>query len=226
MARIDETYTKHPFYGVRKITREFDGVNHKRVYRLMGLIGIQAIYPKPNLSKPDKYHQVYPYLLRGLAIEKPNQVWGTDITYIKMHNDWLYLVAIIDWYSRYVLAWELSDNLSVDFCLEALRKALTLGIPEIHNSDQGVQFTSEEYLKILKQYDQIQISMDSRGRAFDNIFNERLWRTVKYEEVYLKDYRSFKEAKYSLKEYFEFYDQERFHQSLNYQTPAQVYFKN
>ena len=188
MHEIDRIYTDYPFYGGRKITQQLKRngflVNHKRVYRLMRLMGIQAIYPKPNLSQPNKQHLVYPYLLKDLVIKHSNQVWGIDITYIRLRENWLYLVAILDWFSRYVLAWELSDNLEVGFCLEALEKALKTAIPDIHNSDQGVQFTSEEYLSLLKNHPDIRISMDGRGRAFDNIFNERLWRTVKYEEVY------------------------------------------
>jgi len=152
----------------------------------MNLMGIQAIYPKPNLSQPNKEHSVYPYLLKDFVINQPNQVWGVDITYIRLKNTWLYLVAILDWLSRYVLAWQLSDSLEVEFCLEALERALETSLPGIHNSDQGAQFTSEPYLGLLKKYPAIRISMDGRGRAFDNIFNERLWRTVKYEEVYLK----------------------------------------
>lgn len=230
MNKIDELYTKRPYFGVRRITTHLDipgiVVNHKRIARLMAAMGIHGIVPKRNLSKSDKSHEIYPYLLRGLNITKPNQVWGTDITYIKINGSWLYLVAILDWFSRYVLAWELSDNLGVGFCLEALGKALKIAMPEIHNSDQGVQFTSADYLDILKQYPNIKISMDGRGRAMDNIFTERLWRTVKYEEVYLKEYLSPKEARIQLSEYFEFYNTGRKHSSLNNQTPELVYFKN
>lgn len=190
----------------------------------MKVMGIEAIYPKRNLSQPDTSHARYPYLLRGVAVTHPNHVWGVDITYIRLKKDWLYLVVIMDWYSRYILAWELSDSLSIWFCLNVLKKGLTIGIPEIHNSDQGSQFTSNEYVEILKGYPTIKISMDARGRCFDNIFNERLWRTIKYEEVYLKDYQSPNEAERSLTEYISFYNGERLHQSLQYKTPAEVYF--
>lgn len=181
MNDIDMLYTRRPFYGVRRITDNLvvPGivVNHKRVHRLMQIMGIQAICPKPNLSKSDKQHIVYPYLLRDLPITHPNQVWGTDITYIRLNGScgsWLYLVAILDWYSRYVVNWELSDSLSVGFCLENLQRALKLAVPEIHNSDQGTQFTADDYLNILKLHPSIRISMDGRGRAMDNIFTERL----------------------------------------------------
>lgn len=223
MEAIDKLYTKCPFYGVRRIANELK-VNRKRIHRLMRIMGIQAVFPKPNLSKNSVSHPVYPYLLKGVDIARPNQVWGVDITFIKMHNYFLYLVALIDWYSRYVLSWKLSDSLSTDFCLEALREALNIGVPDIHNSDQGVQFTSEDYLDILRSYPEIKISMDGRGRAFDNIFTERLWRTIKYEEVYLKDYQNYREAEKSLNEYFNFYNNERSHQSLNYQKPVNVYY--
>lgn len=228
MNAIDILYTKRPFYGVRRIADNLEipgiTVNHKRVHRLMQVMGIQAICPKPNLSKADKQHEVYPYLLRGLTLTHPNQVWGTDITYIRINGSFLYLVAILDWYSRYVINWELSDTLCDEFCVENLKTALNTGLPEIHNSDQGVQFTAEEYLNILKLYPSIRISMDGRGRAMDNIFTERLWRSVKYEDVYLKDYQSPKEARESLTEYFEFYNTERKHQSLGKKTPESVYF--
>jgi putative transposase len=228
MNAIDKLYTKRPYFGVRRITKHLEipdaVVNHKRVHRLMQIMGIQAIYPKPKTSIPNKQHEIYPYLLKELPIVRPNQVWGTDITYIRVKGTWMYLVAILDWFSRYVVSWELSDTLCVEFCLEALRKALTIAVPEIHNSDQGAQFTAEEYLAILKLYETILISMDSRGRAMDNIFTERLWRSVKYEEVYLKEYQSPKEARLSLGEYFTFYNYERKHQAHNYKTPAKIYF--
>ena len=182
----------------------------------MRLMGIQAIYPKPNLSKNNKPHPVYPYLLRNLDITKANQVWGTDITYIRVKNDWLYLVAIMDWYSRFVLSWELSDTLESEFCVHNLQQALTTAIPEIHNSDQGSQFTSDEYLGVLKLHPAIRISMDGKGRCMDNIFTERLWRSVKYDEVYLHDYQS--------PEYFKKYNKTRLHQSLQYNTPAEIHF--
>lgn len=227
MGRIDEIYTDKPYYGYPRITkqlrREGTTVNHKRIANLMRIMGIQAIYPKKNTSQPDSQHFKHPYLLNGLLITRPNQVWGTDITYVKANGIWFYLVAILDWYSRYVIGWKLSESMGVDFCQEALLGALKVGTPEIHNSDQGSQFTSDEYTDILKQKN-IQISMDGRGRCFDNIFTERLWRTVKYEEVYLKDYLSFGEAENSLRSYFNTYNTERLHQALNYQTPAEVYF--
>lgn len=227
MGQIDRIYTDYPFYGIRKITRQLKNesypINHKRVQRLMRIMGIQAIFPGRNDSQANKSHPVFPYLLKDLKVNYANQVWGTDITYIKLNKSWLYLVAIIDWFSRYVIAWSLSDTLAIDFCLQTLEQALEKNIPEIHNSDQGSQFTSAEYTNIL-QAKNIKISMDGKGRCFDNIFTERLWRTVKYEEVYLKDYQSIKEAKQSLTEYFKFYNQKRFHQSLDYQTPEKVYF--
>ena len=228
MSRIDKVYTDHPFYGSRKITaqlkREGCLVNRKKVQRLMRLMGIQAIYPKPNLSQNNQSHPVYPCLLKDTVIRRPNQAWGVDITYIRLNKAWLYLAAILDWFSRSVLAWELSDNLEMGFCLEVLKRALKIATPNIHNSDQGTQFTSEAYLNILKSHPDIRISMDGRGRAFDNIFIERLWRTLKYEEVYLKDYQTPKEARRSLDNYFKFYNQERPHQALGYKTPIEVYF--
>lgn len=231
MEKIDKIYTRFPYYGVRKITKhlqlvEKETVNHKHIHRLMKKMGIQAIFPKPNLSRPCLNNETYPYLLKGLEIVRPNQVWGTDITYIKLKGGFLYLVVIMDWFSRFVLAHCLSDTLETGFCLEALEKALRIDCPEIHNSDQGVQFTSQEYLNVLKQHPGIQIGMDGRGRAFDNIFTERLWRSVKYEEVYLKDYSSPGEARQSLGEYFQIYNQERLHESLGYKTPKQVFYEN
>jgi len=229
MKHIDKIYTKRPFFGVIRITDQLKDesrlVNHKRVYRLMRIMGIEAVGPKPNFSKPDNSHLDYPYLLKDLSITKPNQVWGVDITYVPLLGDWLYLVAIVDWYSRYVLAWELSDTLEVGFCCEALKQALTVGIPDIHNSDKGSHFTSDAYLDILQAHP-IRISMDSRGRVFDNIFTERLWRSVKYEEVYLKEYQTPREARLSLTEYFQFYNYERRHQGINKYRPADIYFNN
>lgn len=228
MNKIDEIYTRLPFYGVPRITRELNKeifvANHKRVYRLMGIMGIEAVFPKPNLSKPNISHDIYPYLLNDVMINHPNHVWGVDITYIRLKGDWLYLFVVLDWFSRYILAWELSDNLSSDFCCNTLRRALTIAVPDIHNSDQGSQLTAEDYLAILKSHPEIKISMDHKGRCFDNIFTERLWRTVKYEEVYLKDYQNPREAKQSLTEYLKFYNEERFHQALKYKTPAEIYF--
>jgi putative transposase len=227
MGEIDKVYTDYPFYGVPRITRELkrEGcvVNHKKVARLMKIMGIQAIYPKKNISIPNTQNEVYPYLLRGIKAKHPNHIWGVDITFIKLKSDWLYLFAVLDWYSRFVLSWELSGSLETGFCCEALTKALEIGIPEIHNSDQGSQLTAKEYLNILKSHPDIKISMDGKGRAFDNIFTERLWRTVKYEEVYLKDYTNYSEAKENLSKYLNFYNSKRLHQSLNYKTPEMVY---
>jgi len=230
MHAIDAIYTEFPYYGSPRITpalhRQGIPVNHKRVERLMQLMGIQALFPRPKTSQPNLAHPTYPYLLHGLIICRPNQVWGTDITYVRANGQWFYLVAILDWYARYVMSWRLSRSLSVGFCVETLEAALAIGIPEIHNSDQGSQFTSAEYLAVLRRHPEIRISMDGRGRCFDNIFTERLWRTVKYEEVYLHDYRSYAEAECSLRKYFHAYNHERLHSALNYQTPAEVYFGN
>lgn len=229
MNQIDKIYTAFPYYGAPKITAQLDReglkFNHKRIERLMKVMDISAIYPKPNTSKSNPKHPVYPYLLKNLRIVNPNQVWSTDITYVRADNSWFYLTALIDWFSRYVLSWELSRNLESNFCIQNLEKALkTNHAPEIHNSDQGSQFTSSRYTDILKGSD-IRISMDHQGRCFDNIFVERLWRTVKYEEIYLKDYQSYGEAEQSLKNYFQIYNYRRLHQSLNYKTPAEVYFQ-
>jgi putative transposase len=226
MRLLDEQYTRCPFYGVRRMTAwlELQGheVNAKRVRRLLRKMGLLAIYPKPSLSQPGAGAQVYPYLLRGVEIARVNQVWSTDITYIRLFSGFIYLVAIMDWYSRYVLAWEVSNTLESSFCVAALDRALQQGEPEVFNSDQGAQFTSLVFTARLTERD-IRISMDGRGRALDNIFVERLWRSVKYEEVYLKDYRYLPEAMTGLRTYFEFYNRERLHQSLNYQTPEAVY---
>lgn len=228
MRLLDEEYTRYPFKGVLKMQHYLRDlgyrVNHKRVRRLLRVMGIEAIYPKRNLSRSHPEHKKYPYLLKGLVIAKPNQVWCVDITYIRLVQGFIYLVAIMDWYSRYVLSWRLSNSLEPSFCVEALEDALMVyGFPEIFNSDQGVQFTSESFTGLLLA-NNIQISMDARGRAFDNIFIERLWRTVKYEEVYLHEYASIPEAKERLREYFTFYNCKRHHQGLNYQKPADVYF--
>lgn len=230
MRAIDELYTAHPFYGSRKITKQLsrdrnEAVNRKRVQRLMRLMGIEAIYPKPNLSQNTATHPVYPYLLKGLPIVRPNQVWGTDITYIRMKHGFVYLVAFIDWFSRLVLSWKLSTTMEASFCIDAAHEAIkTYGPPEIANSDQGVQFTSYDYLDLWKK-NQVNISMDGRGRAMDNIFTERLWRSVKYEEVYLKDYETVSDVNDGLANYFPFYNTKRLHQSLNYQTPNEIYFR-
>lgn len=227
MRRLDEQYTRTPFYGVRKMTHWLRGqgwrINPKRVRRLMRLMGLEAIYAKPRLSKPAPGHRIYPYLLRGLEIRRPDQVWATDVTYIRLRGGFIFLVAIMDWFSRYVLSWEVSVSLDTSFCVSALNWALARGQPEIFNSDQGGQFTSEAFTNRLQDRG-IQISMDGRGRVMDNIFVERLWRTVKYEEVYLKDYRSVEEAVENLRLYFDFYNRERLHQALEYRTPEAVYF--
>jgi putative transposase len=198
-------------------------INHKRVERLMGKMGIKAIYPKRNLSKSTEEHKKYPYLLKDIKVDCPNKAWASDITYIPLHRGYIYLVAIMDWYSRYVLSWEISNTLDTNFCLEALEKALQVGKPEIFNTDQGSQFTSNAFTSCLLDKD-IKISMDGKGRAIDNIFIERLWRSVKYEEVYLHDYETVPDAVKGIGSYFGFYNYERFHQSLNYETPAKWYF--
>lgn len=223
MNRIDEMYTAHPFFGSRRIAHQI-GVNRKQVQRLMRKMGLEAIYPKPTLSRNSASHPVYPYLLRGVTANHPNHVWGTDITYIRMNKGFLYLVAFLDWYSRFVLSWKLSTALSTDFVLEAANEALAVGTPEIANSDQGTQFTDNDYLSLWNP-DKTKISMDGRGRAMDNIFTERLWRSVKYEEVYLKEYASVLEAKESIDKYFHFYNHERCHQSHQYKIPAEIYFR-
>ena len=226
MRLLDEQYTRTPFYGSRrmKIALQEQGweVNRKRIQRLMQQMGLEAIYPKPRLSDPAPGHRIYPYLLRGLKIERPDQVWSTDITYVRLRGGFIYLAAILDWYSRYVLAWEVSVTLDTSFCLSALDWALRKSKPEIFNSDQGAQFTSEDFTGRLRDHG-IQISMDGRGRALDNVFVERLWRTVKYEEIYLKDYDGVPDVMGNLSRYFHFYNHERPHQSLSNKTPAAVY---
>jgi len=226
MRLIDEIYTEHPFFGARKIRHQIQErgrhVGRHRVRRLMRLMGLEAVYPKPNLSKRHPDHVIYPYLLRNVAIERPNHVWSTDITYIRIKQGWAYVTAVMDWHSRYVLAWEISTTLDSGFCVAALTKALQQGTPEIFNTDQGSQFTADEFTGVLKGRN-IRISMDGRGRALDNIFTERLWRSLKYEEVYLHDYASVAEARRAIANYFEFYNQRRPHQSLGYKTPASIY---
>ena len=228
MVLIDEQYLRTPFYGVDKTTewlrRDGHKVNPKRIRRLMRQMGLEAIYPrrKRGLSIADKEHKIYPYLLKNVAVTRPDQVWATDITYVRMYHGWLYLTAIMDWFSRYVIEWELSLTLEPDFCVAALERALSNNKPEIFNTDQGSQFTSADFIKALKTSG-VQISMDGKGRVFDNIFVERLWRTVKVEEVYLRDYQTVAEATLSLGRYFEFYNNERLHQALGYRTPAEVY---
>lgn len=226
MNRIDEQYTRTPFYGVPRMTawlkREDHPVNCKRVRRLMRLMGLEAVYPKPNLSKPKPEHEIYPYLLSGMEITHPDQVWSADITYVRLQHGFVYLVAIMDWYSRYVLSWAISTTLEKEFCIQALKEALSRSQPEIFNTDQGSQFTSLAWTSLLKDAG-IRISMDGRGRALDNIFVERLWRSVKYEEIYLNDYRSVKDARIGSERYFRFYNNERLHQALDYNTPYEVY---
>jgi len=228
MRLIDEQYTRTPFYGVERMTawlrRQGYEVNPKRVRRLMRLMDLEPIYPKPRLSTAKKGHKKYPYLLNGLVIDRPDHIWCADITYIRLALGFVYLVAIMDWFSRYVLNWELSIVLEKEFCLKALDNALKISKPDIFNTDQGVQFTSLEFTGRLEA-ESIRISMDGRGRVFDNIFVERLWRTVKYEEVYPKNYQTVREAKTELAKYFHFYNTERLHESLGYRTPYEVYFE-
>jgi len=224
--RIDELYTQHPFYGSRRLTsvlnREMT-INRKAVQRHMREMGLAGICPGPNLSQRRQDHQVFPYLLRQVTAAHTNHVWGIDITYVRLRAGWLYLVAVLDWYSRYVVSWQLDDTLEMPFVLDTVDRALAQATPVIWNSDQGSHFTSPQYLERL-QHAQVQISMDGKGRALDNIFTERLWRTVKYEEVYLHDYAHPRDARYQLTDYFEFYNHDRPHQALDYQTPAQIYF--
>jgi putative transposase len=221
MRKIDKLYLKRPFFGSRRIAVEL-GLNRKHVQRLMRIMGLEAIYPRPRTTMRCPEHKIYPYLLRKLEIERPNQVWSTDITYIPLQGGYVYLTAILDWYSRYVLSWRLSNSLDGAFCIAALEEALTGRQPEIFNTDQGAQFTSTKFTSCLESRG-VAISMDGRGRALDNVFVERLWRTVKYEEVYLKDYENAWHAETSLREYFEFYCYDRKHQGLDNRTPADVY---
>ena len=226
MRRIDRLYVKWPFLGSRKMVvflrRQGIEVNRKRVQRLMRLMGLEAICPKQHLSANGVDHRVYPYLLRGLEIVRPNQVWAADITYIPMRHGFLYLVAILDWYSRYVVAWKLSNSLETTFCREVLKDALRVGSPDIFNTDQGVQFTSDDFTQVLRDAD-VKVSMDGKGRVFDNIFTERLWRSVKYEEVYLKAYEDGWATQQGLQQYFAFYNTCRPHQALDYRTPEEVH---
>jgi len=232
MHAIDELFTERPIHGTRKLKRYlhddygFTVIGRDRIRRLLHEMGLEAIYPRKRIytSISDASHKKYPYLLRGLSILWPNQVWGTDITYVRLENGWAYLTAILDWFSRYVLSWELSLTMESDFCVAALNRALATTQPKIHNSDQGSQFTDHEYVGILESRG-IAISMDGRGRCFDNIFTERLWRTVKREDIYLRSYRDIREAREGLVEYFRFYNMKRRHQSLDYHTPAEIYFK-
>ena len=230
MRLIDEQYLRTPFYGVeqmrlhlnRLLAGEGVVVNAKRVRRLMRLMGLEAIYPKPRTTVKSPEHKVYPYLLKDLVIDHPDQVWCTDITYIPMHRGWVYLAAVMDWFSRYVLSWAVSVTLDASFCVEALERALAMGTPEVFNSDQGSQFTSVAFTEVLREA-RIAISMDGRGRVYDNIFVERLWRSVKYEEVYLHDYQTVGEAVSGLNRYFTFYNHERPHQAFGGLTPAEMY---
>ena len=230
MNKIDAVYTKYPVFGSRKIKAQLKRwydlhISRKLVSKLMQLMGLESIYAKPKTSQPQPDHQVFPYLLRHVTASYPNHVWGTDITYVRIAGRWAYLVALLDWYSRYVVSWQLSDSLASGFCLENLEQGLSLAVPGYHNSDQGSQFTSGEYIGLLQQHPTIRISMDGRGRCMDNIFTERLWRTVKYEEVYLHDYRSLAEARQSLTRFFRDYNHDTPHQSLGYHVPAEVYFE-
>lgn len=223
---LDEQYTRTPFYGVRRMTAYLRSqgyrVNRKRIHRLLRVLGLRAMAPGPLTSRGHPQHQIYPYLLRGVKVGRVNQVWSTDITYIRLPQGFIYLVAVMDWYSRYVLSWEVSISLEGSFCLSALEWALNKARPEIFNTDRGAQFTSQEFTGRLLE-EGVRISMDGRGRALDNVFVERLWRSVKYEEVYLKEYRSAEEARCGLGAYFEFYNRERLHQALGYRTPEAVY---
>jgi putative transposase len=227
MRRLDEQYLRTPFYGWPRMTAYLQrlgyAVNHKRVRRLLRLMGLEAIYPKPRTTVVDPGHRVYPYLLRDLAIVRPNQVWSADITYVPMAQGFMYLVAIIDWFSRYVVAWQLSNTLDGRFCVEVLERALRTAQPAIFNTDQGVQFTANAFTQRLLAAN-VQISMDGRGRALDNVFVERLWRSVKYEHLYLHDYITVPQLEIGLTGYFEFYNHERLHQSLAYRTPAAVHW--
>ena len=228
MKLLDEQYIETPFYGIDKMTawlhRQGHHVNHKRIRRLMRQMGLEAVYPRRKrfLSVADKQHKIYPYLLKDVQIEHADQVWSADITYIRMFRGWVYLTAVMDWFSRYVLSWEVSVTLESDFCVDALKQALSLGRPQVFNTDQGSQFTSIEFTKVLMDAG-VQISMDGQGRVFDNIFSERLWRTVKVEEVYLRDYQTVTEARFDLGRYFDFYNNQRLHEALGYRTPAEVY---
>lgn len=226
MRLLDEQYTTTPCYGLRRMTAWLRGqgytVNRKRVARLMRVMGLEALYPKPRLSQPAAGQMIYPYLLRGVTVERLNQVWSADLTSIRLQGGFVYLVAVMDWFSRYVLSWAISITMDTAFCVEALDQALGQGHPEIFNTDQGVQFTSQAFTARLKEGG-IRISMDGRGRALDNVFVERLWRTVKYEEVYLRDDQTVWEARHGLARYFVFYNEERLHQALGYRPPAAVY---
>ena len=227
MKLLDQIHLEYPFYGRVRLTDALRDAGHfvtkNRVHRLMKLMGLTAIYPKPKTSQAGKSHRIYPYLLKGLEITRPNQVWCTDITYIGLKSGFMYLVAVMDWYSRYILSWELSNSLEAAFCVSALEKSLSQARPEIFNTDQGAQFTSEQFTSRL-QDENIRISMDGKGRVFDNIFIERFWRSLKYEEIYLNEYNSVLELIEGLKKYMTFYNYERRHQSLGKRRPAEVHF--
>jgi len=228
MNEIDKLYVDFPFYGTRKMAKHLGNkldlkLGRKKMRRLMGLLGLQAIYAKPNTSEPHPENDVYPYLLKGITAGYPNHIWGTDITYIRVKGSWMYLVAIMDWYSRYVIAWDLGDTLEADFCVRNLQRAMEIAIPMYHNSDQGSQFTSQDYLNVLLANPEIKISMDGRGRYLDNIFTERLWRSVKQEEIYLHDYYSPAEVRKGLTRYFYKYNYVRVHEALNYAIPVDIY---
>ena len=231
MRMIDRCYTRHPYYGARRVRdwlQDEHGkiVNRKRIQRLMRTMGLEVLYPKRNLSLANQHHKVYPYLLKGLRIDRPNQVWATDITYLPMSRGFVYLVAVMDWHSRKVLSWRVSTTLDTDFCVRALEEAIEkYGAPDVFNTDQGCQFTSDDFTSVLKKHG-IKISMDGKGRWVDNVFVERLWRSVKYEEVYLKAYQDISEARKSLNDWFRFYNSERRHQSLDRRTPDSIYFES
>jgi putative transposase len=226
MGLMDQEYTAHPFLGSRRLTKwliqQGEPVNRKRVQRLMRLMGLEAIYPKPKLSAASRGHRIYPYLLREVSIQRPDQVWSTDITYVPLASGLMYLAAIIDWFSRYVIAWRLSNTLDGSFCLEMLDEALSRGRPEVFNTDQGVQFTAQAWTGRLESAG-VAVSMDGRGRCLDNVFVERLWRTVKYEDIYLWRYEGVPQLQQGLERYFPYYNEERLHQALDYRAPAQVY---
>ena len=226
MKLIDEEYTAHPFQGSRRLTKWLiergEAVNRKRVQRLMRLMGLEATYPKPKLSVSGRGQRIYPYLLRNVSIQRPDQVWSTDITYVPLAGGFMYLAAILDWFSRYVIAWRLSNTLDGSFCLDMLEEALSRGRPEVFNTDQGVQFTAAAWTSRLESAG-VAVSMDGRGRCLDNVFVERLWRTVKYEDIYLWRYEGVPQLQQGLGRYFPYYNEERLHQSLDYRTPAEVY---
>lgn len=226
MRLIDRQYTERPYFGSRRMTVWLQGqghfVNRKRVQRLMGVMGLEAIYPKPKLSLPGGGHKIYPYLLRGVEVVRPDQVWSTDITYVPLPGGFMYLAAVVDWYSRYVICWRLSNTLDGDFCLQMLDEALSLAVPEVFNTDQGVQFTQSAWTGRLESAG-VKVSMDGKGRCLDNVFVERFWRTVKYEDIYIKGYEAVPALRAGLGDYFPFYNFQRPHQSLDYKTPAEVY---